>query len=180
MALKGCFTEQATALLAHAGARGAPLRLAKHFSEDRAVLSRWHQEAVEGPGVGDAAHGFAAALGPAPCLPDLSSPFSCNPSQTPAASCSAADGKLSWGPLLEIQAGRAGLWGPVGGGWRGWVCGGAEPSSRGCQWLCVGLRCLISWMGGWSRSGCGAWVELKQWAGTREELEACWDIPGSR
>lgn len=41
------------------------------------------------------------------------------------------------------------------------------------------LRYLISWTGGWSRSGCEAWVERRWLGGTREELGARWDIPGS-
>lgn len=97
MTLKGWFIEQTMPLPGYDGARGTPLRLAKHFSQDRAFLSRWRWEAAKGPATGDMAFLFTAALGPPPAFqtsvapsgPTFQSPF-----------CSASDNELSWGPHL--------------------------------------------------------------------------------
>lgn len=66
--LKGWFIEQTMPLPAYDGARGTPLRLAKHFSQDRAFLSRWRWEVAKGPATGDMAFLFTAALGPPPAF----------------------------------------------------------------------------------------------------------------
>eukprot|EP00069_Balaena_mysticetus_P015160 bmy_09149T0 len=47
--------------------------------------------------------GLLPLWGPLPAFQTSAAPSATPPSQTPAASCSAADGELSWGPLLEAK-----------------------------------------------------------------------------